>query len=418
MERVIDGVRVKIQLVSINLFDSEAIVKHLEEMAAQGWSFKRFQADNIWEYYYSEPRKVRYAVTYMPDANNDGTLNEEQQTMDELCAKAGWQRVTSHGAAQIYSSTLENPVPVETDELSRFRVIKKSMFNQMGNNFLMCIIWGAMLWMRGRNFLSNPVELLASYGELIVLIMTMFIVLHWGMNAVVYGLWTVRSAKSIKNGGSCCDFELFYSINDWTPVVSYLLLIAAYFAFDFHWGVLILMLVLVGIWMVNGEFSKLKRIFKGTGEIRRKRALKIILSYILVLVFFVAILLCGAMRPEPAENSNVIVTNETFFVSEEIGKLKTVPVYYEDYEVKIDFLHNWLLKRWLNSEAYNGYYERMSENEAAEWGVNVAYEFYSPNGLLRNYVALSEGTRFAMIRYEDKFSVEQRKYAAEELGFI
>ena len=40
MERVVDGVRYRIQSEPFNMMDYEAIERHLEEMAAEGWIFK------------------------------------------------------------------------------------------------------------------------------------------------------------------------------------------------------------------------------------------------------------------------------------------------------------------------------------------------------------------------------------------
>ena len=89
MERVVDGVRYRIQNETFLIYDHEAIEKHLQEMAAKGWIFEGFNSLNYWEYRQAEPQKIKYAVTYVPGANTDGTLNEAQQTMDELCAQTG-----------------------------------------------------------------------------------------------------------------------------------------------------------------------------------------------------------------------------------------------------------------------------------------------------------------------------------------
>ena len=57
MERVVDGVRYRIQSEPFNMMDYEAIERHLEEMAADGWIFKGFEFAG-WEYTEKEIQKI------------------------------------------------------------------------------------------------------------------------------------------------------------------------------------------------------------------------------------------------------------------------------------------------------------------------------------------------------------------------
>ena len=81
----------KRRMENLNLYDYRHVEDHLSAMAARGWRLESIGA-RLWKYRRAEPAKVRYAVTYIQDASqfNPGPT-ERQQTLEELCAAAGWE---------------------------------------------------------------------------------------------------------------------------------------------------------------------------------------------------------------------------------------------------------------------------------------------------------------------------------------
>ena len=182
MERVIDGVRYKIQREPFERFDYESIERHLEEMAAQGWLLEKI--DPFWEYVQAEPQKRKYAVTYVTDYSY-GVLTESQQELDLLCEQAGWQRVTSWDSVQIYSSTAANPVPIETDEWARMETIKKAILSNQSNDILLIIMLAVNGYIRFREFSDNPAKFLSSAREIFLIAMIAFIAAMFVVEIVI-----------------------------------------------------------------------------------------------------------------------------------------------------------------------------------------------------------------------------------------
>jgi hypothetical protein len=179
----------------------------------------------------------------------------------------------------------------------------------------------------------------------------------------------------------------------------------------------VLFLFILGLCLYDGEWAKFRAIIKRTGEISRKRAIKIIVCYIIVFACFAVTVTVGMIQLETVEKSHVIRESETFIASEEIGRLETAPVYYEKYDVKIESLYDWSLKKWLNAETYGGSYTLMSDEESAQWGLN-GYTYYNQKGEPRDEWAFTQGNEFVKIYSSaDDLTAEQKAAALEELGF-
>ena len=110
----------------LNLYDYQGIERHLSAMAAKGWRLEK-AGPQLWTYRRAEPASVHYAVTYIPDSSqfNPGPT-ERQQTLEELCAAAGWEKVADWFQMQIYCSEAENPIPLETEESVRLEAVHRS----------------------------------------------------------------------------------------------------------------------------------------------------------------------------------------------------------------------------------------------------------------------------------------------------
>ena len=55
----------KFRLETFAFYDHNGIAVHLEKMAAKGWMIEDM-GSNLWEYRRIEPKRLRFAVTYIP----------------------------------------------------------------------------------------------------------------------------------------------------------------------------------------------------------------------------------------------------------------------------------------------------------------------------------------------------------------
>ena len=111
--------------------DRTAITTHLSDMAAQGWMLEKIGGWG-WRYRRTEPRKLRFSLTFFPAASQfDAAPSEGLETYRDYCAAAGWQLAVESAQVQIFYTEDENAVPIETDpavELTNIRRCVKRGF--------------------------------------------------------------------------------------------------------------------------------------------------------------------------------------------------------------------------------------------------------------------------------------------------
>ena len=187
------------------LYDYQGVEEHLSAMAAKGWRLER-AGNTFWKYRRAEPAKVRYAVTYSDSASqfNPGPT-EGQQSLAELCAAAGWEKVSDWFQMQIFSTENENAVALETDEMLRLENIHRSM----RKNFLPTNLAALLLLLFvARDFWGNLVT-----GDLYGMVRSNAILFAAAISLPAvclqiyilagYFLWRRRSRRSIEDGGAC-----------------------------------------------------------------------------------------------------------------------------------------------------------------------------------------------------------------------
>ena len=195
----------KYRIETLCLYDYRGVEEHLSAMAAQGWRLEK-AGNTLWKYRRAEPSSLRYAVTYHDGASqfNPGPT-QGQQSLEELCAAAGWQKVCDWFQAQIFSTDDPTAVPLETDEALRLENIHRSMRKNflpssiillalsllMSSSFLYSLISGNIF----RLFESNA-HLFSGTMFLSVAILEIYTLFH-------YYRWRKNSRRSLADGGSC-----------------------------------------------------------------------------------------------------------------------------------------------------------------------------------------------------------------------
>ena len=187
------------------LYDYRGVEEHLSAMAAQGWRLEK-AGNTFWKYRRAQPANVRYAVTYSDSASqfNPGPT-EEQQSLAELCAAAGWEKVSDWAQMQIFSTSDPAAVPLETDEALRLEGIHRSM----KKNFIPANIAALLLILFvARDFflalftwdlygmVRSSASLFAAAVALPAVCLQVYLLAG-------YFLWRRRSRRSVENGGAC-----------------------------------------------------------------------------------------------------------------------------------------------------------------------------------------------------------------------
>lgn len=194
----------KYRVENLALYDYRRVEEHLSAMAAGGWRLESIGA-RLWKYRRAEPAGVRYAVTYVPDASqfNPGPT-ERQQTLEELCDAAGWEKVTDWFQMQIYCSEAPAPVPLETEESVRLEAVHRSMKrNFLPANILLLLLSLVMLGLFVRTLIVDPLHILESNANLFLGPLWLLLSVLLLADLAHYGLWYRRSKRSVAQGGPC-----------------------------------------------------------------------------------------------------------------------------------------------------------------------------------------------------------------------
>ena len=190
---------------TFQLYDYRGVEEHLSAMAAQGWRLEK-ASGSLWKYRRAEPASLRYAVTYNAGASRfEPGPTEGEQSLEELCAAAGWEKVSDCSKMQIYSTEDPAAVPLETDEALRLENIHRCMRKSflpgniavlllmlfIGRDFFLALVtWDLYGMLKNNALLTAGVLCLAEAALQLCLL-------------AGYFLWRRRSRRSVEEGGTC-----------------------------------------------------------------------------------------------------------------------------------------------------------------------------------------------------------------------
>ena len=192
---------VKRTLVNVSFYDPEAIQRKLEQMAARGWMLQK--AGNLfWTYTKIPPQKLRFAVTYFPEASEfDPKPSEKQLEKEELCAQDGWKLVLRWDAMQIFCTDRENAVPIETDPVPQVENIhltmrKNLLFSQLAT--IVLVLWS--LYLQLSQLWRDPVEYLSNLTRFAGVPCWLLLLLMAVLDLALYFRWERRARKAAEHG--------------------------------------------------------------------------------------------------------------------------------------------------------------------------------------------------------------------------
>lgn len=186
---------------NFSFYDPPAIQQKLEEMAAQGWMFDK-PGRFFWTYRQIRPQKLRFAVTYSPDASDfDPAPTDKQLTKEDFCALDGWQLAARFGSMQIFYSARPDAVPIETDPLTQVENIHRAMkkavlFPQLISLALVLIICLTQFAL----FRQDPVDFLSTGAQLYLVPLWLEILVVSLSEIAACFSWYAKAKKAAENG--------------------------------------------------------------------------------------------------------------------------------------------------------------------------------------------------------------------------
>lgn len=117
---------------SFAYYDRTAMQKYFEQKALEGWRLCKKEKFSKWVFKRIEPKKLHYAITYLPQFSNEDSflLSKNKKEYLDFCAEQGWQFACVHKNMVIFYNEEEDPVPLETDPEVELASIHKSMLKR------------------------------------------------------------------------------------------------------------------------------------------------------------------------------------------------------------------------------------------------------------------------------------------------
>lgn len=188
----------------INLYayyDHAGIVRHLEDMARQGWQLEK-AGSVFWTYRRCKPAELRYAVVYFPKASQyDPEPPEEQREFWELCKATGWELVSSRYQMQIFCNPAADPTPIETDPVVQVENVRAAMKKgAVRGNW--CMVFCALLqiWLQFHN-VSTIRSLLASNTYLFAIFVWIMLLAEAVAGLISYYRWYKKARTAAREEG-------------------------------------------------------------------------------------------------------------------------------------------------------------------------------------------------------------------------
>lgn len=144
--------------VRIDPWDRQKMVRFLDKQARNGWLFCGF-GNKGWNFIPVKPNIYHFSVVYFPaDFEKDETAVSRLLEFREFCAHAGWELAGANQELQVFYSTRENPVPIDTDPLLEIETMQTMALRKLKPQFKYNIKQGLIYLTLGLlAFFENPV---------------------------------------------------------------------------------------------------------------------------------------------------------------------------------------------------------------------------------------------------------------------
>ncbi len=146
--------------------DRTAITAHLSDMAAKGWVLEKIGGWS-WRYRRTEPKKLRFNLTFFPASQFDPGPSEGLETYRDYCAAASWQLAAESAQVQIFCTGDENAVPIETDSAVELTNIRRCMKKGLLSGYWALLVLSLFqILFQCYRIWTDPVDTLSSTASL------------------------------------------------------------------------------------------------------------------------------------------------------------------------------------------------------------------------------------------------------------
>ncbi len=184
-----------------SVYETDALAEYLEKKDAAGWHLEKVSASSFFQFRKAQPRRRKYCVTIVPGSSElEGRDRDEALRYREYCEDAGWELEYRNYLWQIYSTSDENLIAIETDPAIRLETIRHYLFLPLhlaAYGVLELLFLTALLII-----LRNPVELLASWSRFLCALVLLGTVLLFPGILLHNFLWYRKRMRQIKAGGT------------------------------------------------------------------------------------------------------------------------------------------------------------------------------------------------------------------------
>lgn len=193
---------IKRRLEWFAFYDHTGIQTHLERMAEKGWMLEQ-PGSYLWRYRRIPPQKLRFAVTYFPDASEfDPGPTEGQQVLQDYCEAAGWHHVARWAQMQIFCTADQDPIPLDTDAVIQVDTIHTAMKKaSLPNLVLMVLLSVLQLVLQCWNFSNNPIQFLSSPSRLYMVPSWLLLLFISLCELAFYFRWHKRAREAAESTG-------------------------------------------------------------------------------------------------------------------------------------------------------------------------------------------------------------------------
>lgn len=307
------------KLCNFSFYDQEAIQTELEARAREGWMLEK-TGSFFWTYRRAEPRELRFAVTWFPDASEfDPGPTEGELTRLDYCREDGWELVSRWGTMQILCNRDPDAVPIETEPLAQVENLRRTMRkNVLLPRLALAVVLLWNVFLQASRWRRDPIGTLSDPAELYLPMMLGLLALSSLYDIWFYLHWSRKARRAAENDG------VFLSVRSrpvagWVLVALSMALLALYLgsvAVQGPWW--LLWLCLTPLIFIAG--NAIKKFLKRQGASRHVNfavsTASVMLLTVLMVGFLTAVILRGGAGP--ARGGNVVGTYDLYGRTREI----------------------------------------------------------------------------------------------------
>ena len=449
----------KYELNRFSIYDSTAVQRHLEEMAAKGWMIRKLGM-YLCQYERIEPRNLHFAVVCLPKVSPyDPVPTPGQQLLEEYATADGWKLEAQQDAMLLFSNDRPDPVPMETDPAVQaeglVRLARKRILSGNLSTILLAVL---QLVMQLSALRRRPAEYLADPAETGLLLLWVIILLEGALTLIRTLRW-IRRAKAAAAQGQLPPSEssratLLSTVFNLSVLAAVVLLLGLAMG---KTGLAVVVVMLGVAWLIS-------LCSRGMRELHFSKGLNItltgVLSVVLVTVTTIFLVMALGKFTENTGETYTANTGWTFSVYHDemplyVQELEDVPdvswstqaeehrtpllerteydqrplsddpslpdLSYTVTRVKVPALYV-PLKTWMiqskKDDVHNGrvvFPNHYVPADAAPWGAQDAYQLCWSDGLLDTYLLFYENTAVE-ITMPSSPTPEQMAMVGEKLG--